>query len=359
MDLKPDELLIFSDLHAHPFSYKATQEVYGGGYHNSRLVDAVRVLEEIELYAVQHRIANILFGGDLFHKRGSLPTAAVQLVFSALRRIASHGIKLWMIPGNHDYADAVGNIHALRVLPYVHDNIYVEDIPSTHVIGTFSVSMLPYRPSKTKLIEDIAILDKTSVDARHPHLLLAHLGIQGAKVGSDYVLVSPHDIDLGDVSFARFDACFFGHYHEHQKVFRNGWFIGATHQHNWGDAGSTRGFLHVKQAGDGVTFSQVEIESTPKFLRVIDVGGTIGGRDIDFVKVHVPIDTSKENVLSRTRATHVEVVHEEPEDHVPEIPAGIFTPSSMVEAWVKEHKGEDHLVELGKQLLREAAEDSL
>ena len=59
------EFLVFSDHHAHNFSYGATRTKRSRGFYNSRLVSSVEVLGEIKKYAEDHDIDTILFGGDL------------------------------------------------------------------------------------------------------------------------------------------------------------------------------------------------------------------------------------------------------------------------------------------------------
>jgi DNA repair exonuclease SbcCD nuclease subunit len=177
-------------------------------------------------------------------------------------------IRLISIPGNHDYADRNGNIHALSIF----NNIVVSDeVQLIFGSGGEAIITVPYT-------DDIALakeyLKKAGELASKEEIviLLAHLGMQGAKVGSDYVLVHDSDISVDDVPYDNFTACLFGHFHQHQQLFKNGWYIGASHQHNWGDVNTKRGFLHCKIDDAGkFSFDFIETQSARKFHRLSTV----------------------------------------------------------------------------------------
>lgn len=375
--MKPlEELLIFSDLHAHNFKYGSKRITTETGIFNSRLLDTLSVLDEIKDYALAHGITTILFGGDLFHRRQTYNTDVFNLVFDKLKEFSDLGLSLLMIPGNHDYADRAGLIHALQPFEAI-ENILVMDYPEKiYCWNDLVIHPVPYTPdldqAQTALLRSGAFADE---NPGQPNILLAHLGMQGARVGSDYILVSDSDIRVADVPHQSFTACFFGHYHEHQQLFGNGWFIGATHEHNWGDVGGKRGFLHAKVYTDRVDFKQVETQA-PKFLvlheellgdptchSAEDFGSL--PRDKDFVRVMV--DSATPGAARRIRKElgreDIEVVSrvDNPEI-VLTLQASQLDPESALAAWVEAH--ESHLdskllLEEGRAILREAREGNL
>lgn len=342
-----EEFLIFSDLHAHNFPYAAKRVPIEGfeGLFNSRLRDTANVLEDIEQYAIKHDIQQILFAGDLYHRRTSIATDVSNVVISRLRQICDSGIDLFMIPGNHDYGDKFGSVHHLYGLDYEseehYSDIVVLDKPGPNfswlkqATGLISV---PYTPEidKARLWLKTAgeIADNIRANG-HSAILMAHLGMQGAKVGSDYVLISESDIKTDDVPYDKFDACFFGHFHEHQQLFKNGWFVGATHEHNWGDSGGKRGFLHVKIENGNVSIKRIET-SAPKFIQMKE-DEEIDVRPQDFVRyITKPGNAAAaQEQLEKFNVEQFEVM-EESADEVLDFALDVdkLDPESMLSAWV-------------------------
>ena len=236
------DIILFSDHHAHNFTYGATKELWrDGNLHNSRLLDSVRVLYEIGDYVKQHdEIDCVLFGGDLFHKRNIFNTDVFNLTFKAIQEMAEK--RIYMIPGNHDFGNRVGSLHSLQPFDAIDNVIVVDTAQSYDIANDLYISFVPYSDSKDRIVQGFNKCLKDIENAGEHCLLLAHCGVQGAKVGSDYVLVHDGDISLDDVPYSSYDAFFFGHYHRHQKLCDKAWFIGATHQHNCGEVGCVRGF---------------------------------------------------------------------------------------------------------------------
>lgn len=292
MTIRKTEFLLFSDFHAHNFPFGSKRVPIDGfeGLFNSRLRDAADVLDYIHGYALDRDVRHVLFGGDLFHRRSSVDTDVRAVVVDRLISMAQSGqdaLQLGLLTGNHDFGDKFGEIHSLFGLNEVR-NVTVHDCLSTKEVGHVLLVMVPFTPSLDKakrcLEEAGRIADRHRVSTGNPSILLAHLGMQGAKVGSDYVLIQDSDIQEADVPYDSFVACFFGHYHEHQKIFKNGWFIGASHEHSWTDTGGTRGFLHVKVIDDRVTFERIET-SAPKFVTIVEGDPMPYTRPNDFVKL--------------------------------------------------------------------------
>jgi DNA repair exonuclease SbcCD nuclease subunit len=165
----------------------------------------------------------------------------------------AHGITIICIPGNHDFQDKDCTNHSLISLDSFH-NVVTNEGAGYHYVPRKScmiVNSVAYTEDKNYFINEVNHLKFYSkIEEPGPNdyvfkILLAHTGIQGAKVGTDYVMIKEHDIDIDEVNLKQYDACFFGHYHEHQKVSKNSWIIGATHEQNWSDANGKRGFCHV------------------------------------------------------------------------------------------------------------------
>ncbi len=348
--------LIFSDVHAHPFKYGSTQvEILGfSGTYNSRLADTVKALQEMILYGLNNSITQLWFCGDLFHTKDVLDTEALALVNSVLTTAVSGGMTLHMIPGNHDYADRNGYNHSLSTL-YNGDSLYVWDEINLCPVGdNINLIFVPYTDfadkAKAWLKEagELAARQK-AVKPGLKVIMLAHLGVQGSLVGSDYVLVSDKDIDPTDIPCV--DFSFFGHYHEHQMITGNSCFVGALTQHNWGDAGGTRGFLEVT-IEDDITFKHIET-SAPKFI-VAKEGTAFTAKKNDFIRYY----TTGGNLIVDGEYDHLEIIQvsEDKEHDALEIKA--ITPMPMVEEWYALKGGDDPvLLAMGRELVAQALQD--
>lgn len=232
-------ILIFSDLHAHLFRPYAT--ILPNGM-NSRLVDAVNCVKQIIDYVAIHpEIDLVLFGGDLFHTRGRLAVQAFNAIYEVLSGFSLRKVPTVLIHGNHDQADREGSVYSIHTLRTI---CTVVDQPGWVMVAGHSQQLInlmavPY----TENLAHLRDLVKEPAPAPGPRIFLGHLGLQGAKVGADFVYANPHDAVVADLNPAGFDAGFLGHFHTYQPVGHNFHYIGAPLQHTWGDSGDPRGFL--------------------------------------------------------------------------------------------------------------------
>lgn len=356
-----DDILLFSDLHAHNFRYgkKLVPHIdkHVPGMFNSRLMDCICAVREMTDYAQEHDIKTVLFGGDMFHTRSVISTDVFTAIYREIERMAYKVDHIVMIPGNHDYGDRSGHVHSLQPFASI-QNVTVMDRVGVVETPVADIVCVPYTDDPTIAKKSLSMAGSLAGISSRPSILLAHLGMQGATVGSDYVLISKSDIEVDDVPYNDFTACFFGHYHLHQKLFRNGWFIGATTGQNWGDANTTRGFLHLRLAcKDGMFFDQIET-SSPRFINLVEGGDPMDTRENDFVRYHYQGDKPLD--FSGVAGNVEPIQHIEEDETALELPKDSLDPSSLVELWV-EHQDSNkkltqmkELVDLGKQLLAEA-----
>lgn len=226
------KVLLFSDLHAHPFKAYATLTPDGL---NSRLADAISCIEQIYNLAVAENVDLVLFGGDMFHVRKTINVQAFNEVYAAMAMFSMAKIPVVMIHGNHDQSDKEGEEHSIfsfRTFLNVVDTSGWYEIKG-HSGQIYEIMAVPYTENVPHLRSVLAT--KPPGGKGCPRLFLGHLGIQGAKVGADFVYENPHDPAITDLDCSKFDAGFLGHYHLHQQLAPNFWYIGATLQHGWGD----------------------------------------------------------------------------------------------------------------------------
>jgi DNA repair exonuclease SbcCD nuclease subunit len=355
-------VLLFSDLHGHAF--KPMSKTLENG-RNSRLQDAVNVLDEVYDACGSFGVDGVLFAGDLFHARGTLQVASFNAIFEGIAKIKTRVEFFGMLVGNHDQVTKVGDIHAC----YAFDSILtVLDNPgwcsfrSDDKMEPLYVYAIPYTVDKDRVENDLKTFGKSQpVPKDGRSICLAHLGISGAKVGSNFVLVTEDNPTVLPFTNVGFDQIFLGHYHQPQTLAPNMRYIGATHQHNWGDVGQNRGYLIYDTDTNEV--EHLDFTSAPRFIK-IEHGETYDSYTVgnNFVRYMCdkPLDptewkSTKDNIL-KLGARWVEPTISKTlasEEY-------IFRPGmdldDMVESFVKESDAGDldpnTLIDIGKEILR-------
>lgn len=359
------KIVLFSDVHAHTFSALAT--VLPNGL-NSRLADVVSCIDQIREYAVNIDADLVLFGGDLFHTRKQIPVQALNAAFSAMTMFSVHKIPILMIPGNHDQADREGTEHSLFAFTSF---LEVAHTPGWYQMrgkdssNEYSIMAVPYTENLEHLRD---VVQKPAPPTNQPKIFLGHLGIQGAKVGADFVYTNPNDPTAADLNPEAFDAGFLGHYHMPQSLADAPHFqyIGAPLQHNWGDRGQERGFMvYDTDTGDvdhiplkAPTFNLLKSREAKKL--------SPGDMKNNFVRI---IDSKKwsedaaEDYRTQVEARSVEIVIppkksvdmnqriDLPTDLAPQDIISRYVSSGHVDV---EKLDEDYLVSLGQEIFQEA-----
>jgi DNA repair exonuclease SbcCD nuclease subunit len=258
------KVLEFSDLHGHAFKPYSVKLPSG---RNSRLQDAVAVLDEIYQACLVHEIDIVLFLGDLFHARDTLAVPTFNAIYEGVARIKTRVDDLGLLVGNHDQVTKQGEIHSIYsfdAIAQVMDSAGWYSFHSRKENRQLHVFAIPYTEDKER-IEAYLQLSCSSMPPGETTCCVAHLGISGAKVGSNYVLTSKDNPTVVPFAQQKFSQVFLGHYHQHQLLAPNIRYLGATHQHNWGDVGQQRGY-HIWDTIEN-TVEFFEIESAPKFVK--------------------------------------------------------------------------------------------
>lgn len=277
------KIAIFSDLHVHDWQEFSVDR--------SRLYDGVSVLKQIGAYCDNCDIRNVLFLGDLFHKRGVLYTLPYNLVVSALATWKADGINLHALPGNHDAADRLAKVHALQalasagLLKTVGEEGWAnwvlkdekEDVLVTGVAYCSEADELRHRTNMA-----LTDVDDNKYHARADFKIgLFHHGFKGARVGTSLEYVVKEDA-APDAYAKDFDVMFSGHYHAHQEIgtLGNAWYVGSPMEFVRGET-SPKGFL-VLDTVEG-EIERVDLD-LPRFVKL--TGDQIADKDFD-VRTHV------------------------------------------------------------------------
>jgi DNA repair exonuclease SbcCD nuclease subunit len=211
------KLLFLADTHLgfdYPFRPRIQRrrrgEDFFANYH--RALEPARKLE----------VDAIIHGGDLLF-RSRVSAQLVDMAFAPLKEIADKGIKVYIVPGNHERSKIPFKILSL------HPNIYIFDHPKTFILEKKGVrvalSGFPYfrdnlRAQFPKILQETGWrVHQKDCDG---HILCVHHCFEGAKVGPvNYTFRYKEDvIRLKDIP-KKFIAVFAGHIHRHQVLVKD------------------------------------------------------------------------------------------------------------------------------------------
>jgi DNA repair exonuclease SbcCD nuclease subunit len=218
-------MLLISDLHLR----EETEEIVLGN-----------VLPGMRQACAQLQDKQVVCLGDVFHMRYRVSARLLNGLRDELRQWVAQGIKLDILPGNHDQYQVDGR-HVLEYLGDVSPTIKIHSVPEVDGLGFW----MPYRSAGAR--EQLQLLAKANRGARAAELpLFVHLPLRGAVLTTTQV-----DTDGVEPDFlTSWPVVFAGHYHMHQRLpGLNAWYIGSPYQVSAAEAGQPKGFAQWVQSG--------------------------------------------------------------------------------------------------------------
>lgn len=266
-------VLIFSDLHVHQWSYGAD---YAFG-RNSRLEAQEKFLFDIQMYVRDNSIDHVVFGGDLFHTHGKVDLEVLHVAIEGLRGI-KRAVKhdCYALIGNHDIKHREGDhyIHSL------YNAVNWVPTPIHTWLSSGNLGFISYQHDNEEFLRQFYEI----CSHNSPEFIFTHQGVKNVGVGSGFEI--PDEVLSPDL-IPSTKSVFTGHYHRHQVVAPNLTVIGSPMQHTWGDKGEDRGFI-VLDTNTGKwkfrpyeaapRFKEITADDTTTdvnncFVRVIDIVG--------------------------------------------------------------------------------------
>jgi exonuclease SbcD len=263
-------ILHFSDLHLGVENYGSLNPKTGL---STRVDDFLRSFDEVIDYAINQQVDTVLFSGDAFKNRDPNPT--IQRLFARrVRRLAEAAIPTVLLIGNHDLPSISARATAIEIydalgIPqiYVARKLERWEIPTRS--GPLQVIALPWL-SRSMLLnrDEIRALSSDELQRRIaeeisaslaelvqeldpalPAVLLGHLSLEGAKLGSEQSIMLGEDLVLGtgELSVRAFDYVALGHIHKHQRVTANPptVYAGSIERVDFGEEDEEKGFVIV------------------------------------------------------------------------------------------------------------------
>jgi DNA repair exonuclease SbcCD nuclease subunit len=328
---RPQKVLIFSDLHLHPWTYGSTLDDRG---RNTRLHGQLSFLHYIAKYVSDNDIDTVIFGGDLFHTHGKLDLEALNAALDGLTSI--HCPHKFALIGNHDFKDKKGLINISKLW----DRCNWVPISPRECRSWGGFGFVSYQEDNDNFLKEISVL-KNTIDVKY---IFTHQGVQGVKVGSGFEV--PNEV-LSPGLIREDQRLFTGHYHRHQVVAPNLTVIGSPMQHTWGDKGEDRGFIVLDPEYDKWMFRAYEY--APKFIEV-EAGEEVEiGRN--FYRVKGKPDPEYNQRLKEQGALLVESTLEEVEDVEFQTDESDFHAlSDIIEEYERQLKLDEATIQVGRDL---------
>ena len=209
---------------------------------SSRLQDFLRSLDELVDYSIDNEADLVLICGDVYKSRNPTQTHQREFV-KRISRLASEGIKVFLLAGNHDSPNVPGPATTLDIFPTLDiENVQIANELNTQIVqtrnGSIQIISLPWirkgdfmslekynqlsnekfnSAIEEKLIED---LDKeiANLDSSMPSILASHVSVDLAKTSSEKSMTLGKDYLLPTNFLAnpKLDYVALGHIHRHQ-----------------------------------------------------------------------------------------------------------------------------------------------
>ncbi len=340
---------------------------------SSRFADFLAALDSLVDYAIGEKADLMLICGDAYKSRSPSQTQQRELA-RRVNRLASAGIAVFILVGNHDLPNAVGRATSTEIFDTLAvKNVYVSSRPEIMKIETANgpvlVASLPWlrrgsllaQLSKddvsgisfeelNKRIEELltAIIKRhaAEIDREIPSILAAHIWVAGSRLGSERAITIGQEqaLLLSSVANPAFDYVALGHIHKHQVLSEEPPVIysGSLERLDFGEAKDEKGFYVVEIGTDETGHRQTSYEFHP-----------VKGRP--FVAIGVTLDTSDafptEKVLQAITARENEI-----KDAIVRLDLTLSTEleGQLNNAAIKEALKEAHHITISRDIKRQA-----
>jgi exonuclease SbcD len=267
------KIIHFADLHLGVENYGRIDPATG---FSSRLTDFLAAFDELVNYALAEKVDLVLFCGDAYKTRE--PTQTQQREFARrINRLATAGIPVFILTGNHDMPNAIGRATATEIFDTLAvKNVYVANRPDIFQISTpggdIQIVSLPWlrrsallarEETKNLSLEQITRMMQEALtrvinskaaelDTSLPAILAAHVLVGDAKVGrgSESLMSIGQEpaVLLSNIALPAFDYVALGHIHKRQVLTENPPVVypGSLERVDFGEENDDKGFYIIE-----------------------------------------------------------------------------------------------------------------
>ena len=271
LGLRPIKLLHLADLHLGTETYGRLDSSTGL---STRLADFGRCFDEAVEYALTQNVDLVVFAGDAYRSRDPSPTHQREFA-QRIRRLAGAGVAVLLVAGNHDTPAAPGRASSVDIFETLSvPGVQVARRPGTLVVrtrqGPVQAVALPWpqrsallsrEEHKNRTVEEINALlvervtqiiaqEAAGLDPALPAILVAHLSVAGATLGSEIKFRFGQDftVPLSALANSAFDYVALGHVHRHQVLHASPpvVYAGSLERVDFGEEREAKGFVVIE-----------------------------------------------------------------------------------------------------------------
>jgi DNA repair protein SbcD/Mre11 len=234
----------------------------------------------------------VVHAGDVFDRSSVLSSVAYQ-AYEPLRRIASLGIPVLIVPGNHERS-RLPHAHLVS-----HHDVHVFDRPRTFAVNvrgaTLALSGFPYERDGVR-VRFPELVEQTGWGntSAHHRVLCIHHCVEGATVGpGNFTFTTADDVIRAQDMPHGFAAVLSGHIHRHQVLRLRApvLYPGSIERTSFAEIDEPKGFMivHIAESeGDReVHWEFRPLPARPMILEDVDVA-TMNARALE-AAIHTAI----------------------------------------------------------------------
>lgn len=290
---QPLRVLHFADAHIDIANYGRHDPTTGLPL---RVMDFLQALDQIVETAVSQKVDLVIFAGDAYKDRNPQPTFQ-KAWGKRIMRLSAAKIPTVLLVGNHDVSPAMGRAHTLHefdtlAVPYVHVADKIRLFGPDQLGIPAQIITIPW-VSRSQFMTRQGVLEQSEqemlrnleervthgveqemkkTDPHLPLILTAHASVQGAKYGSERMVMLGHELILGGnlVNNPRLDYVALGHIHKHQCLTAVNQhppvvYPGSIERIDFGEARETKGFVLAEISKGKTSWEFVKLK-TRRFL---------------------------------------------------------------------------------------------
>ncbi len=260
-----------------------------------RVLDFLKSLDTIIDAAISEKVDMVIFAGDAYKDRSPAPTFQREWG-KRIMRLSQAQIPTLLLVGNHDISPAMGRAHSIQEfdtlqVPFVRvmqkpEFLRSEDlwdlpvqiiaIPWIARSGLMAATGETSSPEAFTRIEEniLELIDGwiLEADPSFPIILTAHASIEGAKYGSERLVMLGNDLVLSGslVKNKKLDYVAMGHIHKPQDVNEGQHppvvYPGSIERVDFGEAGDDKFFVIADVARGATKVEWIKLTGTRPFI---------------------------------------------------------------------------------------------
>ena len=267
------KILTFADLHLGVSTYGRIDPETNL---NTRVLNALKSLDEMIDYAIRKNIKVIVFAGDAY-KNSLQPPTITKEFNTRIRKALDHGIKVLILDGNHD----VDKMETKKSPLNVFSDLKVQNSFQTRFHKEVELEVddekvkfvfLPTYHTKESIEEIVENTEYTGV----PIVYIFHGTYRGAllnewNIADKETYIDPEIFDKEGVA-----AVVSGHLHKHQTMYNSPlvYYVGSLQRVDFSEEKQPKGFVVLDVERDSsVTYDFIELESQKFFTLDLDLIG--------------------------------------------------------------------------------------